>query len=114
MDFPRRPKVYIAGPFRADTPEAVRQNIGFAREAAIRLLRLGYDPIVPHCIFLHAESDIPDDRYLEWGLNLQRDCGATYLLRGWRGSHGALKEKQHAEYLGQLIFEEGISEPPER
>jgi len=114
---PRRPRVYIAGPYRAATREGVAAHIEVARQAMGELLRLGYAPFCPHTMTAHAEQhfpDIPDSVYLQTDLDWLPHCDAILLLPNWERSAGATAEHRAAVFAGLRIFWELAEVPPAR
>lgn len=101
-----RLRVYIAGPYRGDTVEAVYQNITAARQAMGEVYRKGHSPFCPHTMTAFAEHlfpDLPDSVYLSTDIDWLGQCHALLLLPSWQCSTGARKEKERAEKLGLLI-----------
>ena len=102
-----RPRVYVAGPYRADTPEQVNAHILQARDAAAALYRLGYSPFTPHSMTARFERDypdLPDELYLETLLDWLPFCHAILLLPGWESSTGTLAEHKRATELDLHVF----------
>ena len=100
-------RVYIAGPYRASTPQGVSINIVNARYAMFDLIRAGHTPFCPHTMTGEGEiyaSDITDDQWLELGLNWLESCECVLLLLGWQNSKGTLAEKAKAEAMGLPIY----------
>jgi nucleoside 2-deoxyribosyltransferase len=100
--------IYIAGPYRAKTGDAVRQNIREARLIMAELLRRGYAALCPHTMteameYLHP--DIPDQAYLDSDLVLMRRCDAVVLTPGWERSSGTAAEIREAKAAGIPVFE---------
>ena len=92
-------RIYIAGPYSADTSEQKRLNILRARNACADLYRKGHTPFCPHTMtawFDYNYPDIPKSRYLETDLEWLGLCDAVLLLPGWEGSEGAQEERLYA------------------
>ena len=49
---------FIAGPYRADTPEGVTENIAQARKVALDVWRAGHVALCPHLNSAHMEDDL--------------------------------------------------------
>jgi len=106
-------RVYIAGPYRADTPEGVDVNIAMAREAMALLLQAGHTPFCPHSMTARFERDypnIPDDRYLETDLEWLRFCDGILMLPGWQQSSGSRREFELAREMGLDLFQASLDE----
>ena len=87
---------YIAGPYRAGTINAVRENIRAAERAAIAAVRLGFYPVSPHACTAFFDGLAPDKLWLEGGLELLRRCDAIMLCPGFRDSEGTMAEQAEA------------------
>ena len=70
--FSTHPRVYVAGPYRAPTPDQTRVNIETARAAALRVVNLGGFPVTPHLLCGMFDYDIPDARLDQLGLGGHR------------------------------------------
>lgn len=111
----RRPIVYISGPYRSDRGEdGVWGNIMAARQAAKRLLAVGFAPICPHLntmlmggAIVPGNADVEVDVFLEADAEFVRVADAMYQLPGWRKSAGSLYEFRVAELHGKPVFEDG-------
>lgn len=101
----RRPVVvYIAGPYRADTPYAVERNVREAEAAALAVWRAGGAAICPHTMSRFYAGAFPETAALAGTLELLRRSDAVLLLRRWQTSEGARAEKAEAERLGIPVF----------
>ena len=98
------PVVYIAGPYRAETPWRVQANIRAAQEAALTIWKLGAVALCPHSNTGQFEGECPDDVWLVGDLELLRRCDAVLMIGAWRHSQGASAEHQLASELGLPIF----------
>jgi len=100
-------RIYIAGPYRAATPEGVDANIRRARDAQAELLRRGHHPLCPHSSMAPYEreyADIPEEAYLSTGLAWLRVAHAVLMLPGWEESEGARVEHEAAQRLKLTIY----------
>jgi hypothetical protein len=95
---------YIAGPFRAETPWLVEQNVRRAERVALAAHLEGYAAICPHTMCRHLEGAASDESWLEAGLELLRRCDVLILLPGWEVSSGTRAEFQAALDAGQDIL----------
>lgn len=92
--------VYVAGPYRAETPHKIAENIHRARLLALRVWKLGAVAICPHMNTAHFDGECPDDVWLKGDLEILRRCDAVILADGWAGSSGTMAEVAEAERLG--------------
>lgn len=100
-------RIYIAGPYRADTPEQVDADIEVARQTMAALYRLGHVPFCPHSMTARFERDFPEfpnDLYLATDLVWLRFCDAILMLPRWAQSTGARVELALASRLGLQEF----------
>ncbi len=114
---PRRPRVYIAGPYTASTYEQQQEHIRIADEACAALLSLGYNPFSPISMTANFDErfpDIPSDIYLQTDLEWLPYCDAILLLPNWERSAGATAEHRAAVFAGLRIFWELAEVPPAR
>ena len=100
--------VYIAGPYRNTTEEGKKENIWHAIRIACRLAELGWYPLCPHANTANFDvyTDLPDDFWIDMGLEMLKRCDAVFMLRGWQSSVGSLKEHELAEKLNIPIYYE--------
>jgi hypothetical protein len=102
-----RLRIYIAGPYRADTVAQRDRNITQARLAAAELLRRGHAPFCPHTMTAEFDDhfpDLPDTCYLVADLDWLTVAHAVLILPGWTMSEGTLAEKAAAERLGLPLY----------
>lgn len=88
--------VYIAAPFRAETPWQQEQNVRRAEEAALELWKKGYACICPHAMTRFYQGECPDKVWLDGTLEIMKRCDLVYCLSGWEKSHGASVEWEKA------------------
>lgn len=105
--------IYVAGPFTAPTPDAVRDNIRRAAQLGHEVRKLGAGALVPHLIgapYIHAASaaELPDDFgyrwWLEETLEHMRRCDGVIMTPDWETSNGARAERDDARGRGQPCF----------
>jgi len=112
---PDRPlRIFVSGPYSADSPDGVAENVRRAAEAGQELLRRGHLPFVPHCMtdgWEHA-PDLAYDDFLQLCLRWLPSCDAVYLLRHWTDSPGATREVEEARRLALFVFER-LAEVPD-
>jgi nucleoside 2-deoxyribosyltransferase len=99
--------LYIAGPYRASSPELVDQNIASAKLVAIAVWKAGHVAVWPHGNTHHFEIDspeIPVDQILDGDLRLVERCDGVVLCPDWNTSAGARLEREHADSLGMPVW----------
>jgi hypothetical protein len=102
-----RPLIYIAGPFRADTPWGIELNIRRAEEHGLRIVKLGGIPVIPHTMYRFFQNSLPDDFWLEAGLALLRPCNAVAVTvdsSSAQRSRGTVGEIAAARESGIPVF----------
>lgn len=93
-------RIYVAGPYSADTAEERLANTVAAMQVGRTLLALGHSPYIPH--LLHWFDDwaqsvgdpVEYDEYLDWGVGLLMGCEVLYFIGP---SNGADYERAVAE-----------------
>lgn len=103
--------LYIAGPYRADTPSGIADNIYRAEMCGVRAIVKGWYPVIPqkntggferYQTLLHVN----DAFFLDGTMELMRRCDAVCFMDGYQTSLGSLAELAEAERLGLLIMDE--------
>lgn len=97
--------IYVAGPFRAETPWKVEQNVRRAEGFALALAQEGAVPLCPHAMYRHFDKSCPDQFWLDATLGLLARCDALMLLPGWKRSSGSVAEREWAEAHGMPVVE---------
>lgn len=101
----RRLRIYVAGPYTADTPEGVEANVRRAIDAGIEIMKRGHYPFIPHLAhWMHVQSGewFSREDWLAWGIAWLRQCDA--LLRLPRKSIGADREVVRALRRDKFVF----------
>lgn len=101
------PVIYVAGPYRARTRQAVEFNIQAARAVGLLCCRKGWSPIIPHSNTSHLDAmdpSIGDEFWLASTMELLRRCDAVVLVPGWERSQGTRDEIIEAEKLGIPVY----------
>lgn len=102
-----RPLLYVAGPYRK--PDPVANTNAVCRVAMQIYERTEWCPFVPHTsIVLHMVSPREDQYWLDYDIEILRNCDAIVRLPG--ESPGADAEIAEAERLGIRIL--GLHEIP--
>ncbi len=95
---------YVAGPYRADNPNGIFENIMAARRVAVRLWQIGYVAICPHMNTMLFDGACDDSVWLEGDLEILRRCDLVVMVPGWSKSQGAKKERLEAKSHGIPVF----------
>lgn len=109
------PLVYVAGPYRAASRDAIARNIAAARHIGLGAAALGWYPVIPHANTAHMEIDVPDrgdEFWLAGTLEMMERCDAVVLVKGWQKSCGTRGEIIRAKELGIPIFRSIDALPP--
>lgn len=98
--------VYIIGPYRAQTIRGIEKNIIRAAELAEKYWKKGFMAFCPHKNSGMFDGVVPDEVFLEGGLELLRRCDAAAVLSGWEDSEGSIAEINLAQEIGIPIYYE--------
>jgi len=107
--------IYVAGPYRAKTPERVRMHISQAKATAVLLAEKGWYPVTPHLNTAEFEQLAPwltDQFYLDGTAELMSRCDAVCLVPGYEFSEGTAEEIDIARKLGIPVYKSEIDVPP--
>ena|SRR2546423_9620598 len=100
-------KIYIAGPYSAETEEQRLKNVRAAIDASFTIFFKGHYPYVPHLthyVDLRANEvghNFTWEDYIKWDMPWVKVCDALLYLSS---SRGADIELQAAKTLGKQIF----------
>lgn len=97
--------VYLAGPYRATTPNEMHCFQEVARWHAVRIWQMGAACICPHLNSRMMDGSADDTVFLAGYLELVRRSDALVLLPLWYYSEGATAEKIQAEAQGIPVFD---------
>ena len=97
--------IYVAGPYRAETPLKTLHNIRRAEAVALQIWQAGHVALTPHMNTRLFDGECPDEMWLAGGLELLRRCDAIMLVTGWETSAGTLIEIEEAKRLDMNIYE---------
>ncbi len=107
-----RPLIYIAGPFRADTPWAIEKNVRKAETLGLSVARMGGIPIIPHTMYRFFQNSLPDAFWLEVGIEILRRCHVVAVAFPSRvraqESRGTAEEIATALEFGLPVFYDGV------
>jgi len=108
------PLVYIAGPFRANgkddiRDEDVKKNVAHAMDVARQLWESGIAALCPHAntSMEFTEGRTDPQMFLDADIKMMMACDAVLMLDNWQSSEGAKREHEIAEKLGMPIYEPG-------
>lgn len=102
---PKRPVVYVAGPFRAANSWDMEANIRAAETLALQAWRAGFAVICPHANTRFFQGAAPDEIWLEGDLEILKRCDAVLLTPTWKSSKGAVAEAATAAEFKIPVFE---------
>ena len=100
--------IYVAGAYRAKTEEQKRENVWHATRVSIRLWELGWVVFSPinNTAYFDVYSSLPDEVWLNGGLEFLKTCGVIIMLKGWESSEGAKREREVAIEMGLTVLYE--------
>lgn len=101
-------KVYIAGPYSADTDVEREGNVERAMHAGLEVKKRGHSPFIPHLTHYvdeycedMSEFNMGYEDYMEWDLAFLEVCDALLYLDP---SPGADRELQKADEMGMPAY----------
>lgn len=100
----RIPLIYIAGPYRAEHPYQIQQNINNAWNLGVEICQLGYYPVIPHLSTMHMEGLGTAEFFIEATLEVMRRCDGVLVIPDYFTSKGTLGEIKEATKLGIPVF----------
>ena len=104
--------VYIAGSYRADTENGVRENIYRAGQVALKYWKAGYVVICPHMNSAFFGGACPDETWLEGGLKILSRCDGVVFMDTWGDSEGSIIEHKRArEWDLAMAFDHADNQP---
>ena len=103
--------IYVIGKYRGKNKFEVVQNIEHAREVAELLWQQDWAVICPHTNSAWMDGIVPDQAFLDGGLEIMERCDAVCLCEGWEESAGSLVEVAVAtESDKQILYERDVME----
>lgn len=93
-------RAYISGKISGLMPNEVIENF---KRASKKVEELGYTPVDP--TFLNV-YDLSYEEYMRIDFILIESCDAIYMMKNWKNSLGAIRERKHAKSLGKEIIYE--------
>lgn len=100
-------KIYIAGPYSADSAKARHENVIRAIDAGLALWKNGHSPYIPHLTHYVdqrariAKIPMAWEDYIEWDKAWLEACDAVLFIGS---SKGAEIELDVARKMGKEIF----------
>jgi hypothetical protein len=108
MEITDRKLIYIAGPYRAKTVNGIHNNIAEARKRMEWAWLNNYIPICPHTNSAFTDGLVLDSLLLAGCLKLLSVCDVILLMRNWRSSIGAIRERDLAIQLKLKIINDPL------
>lgn len=101
-------RVYVAGAYSADNVLDVLKNIGKGEEYCADLFAMGFAPFCPwhdkSYVMFNWSMDFTVQQFYDFSIAWLKVSDAMFLVPGWEGSKGTLKEIEVAKELGIPIF----------
>ena len=99
-------KVFVSGKYSAENRDLIEKNVIEARELGAKLMKLGYQPYVPHTLYdLWDEvEDLNWDAFMDNTLAWLKECDAILMMDNWKESPGAVIEHDRALDFGLPVF----------
>jgi hypothetical protein len=99
-----KPRLYLAGPYRAAYADLVELNVAKHRAAAGELTQMGFAVWSP-ILNSHSIADrVSEEEHLSNDLAWLPYAQLLVLLPGWERSEGSLKEKAKAGQYGIPVY----------
>jgi len=106
-------RVYVAGPYRAESPTGVMLNILRASRVAEFLWAKGYAVLCPH-LNSALMTAVPPETFLAGDLAWLATADIIVMLPGWSSSVGATQELVFAKTHGiDIVFFDQIEDMPD-
>jgi hypothetical protein len=98
--------LYIAGKYRSNSIDGVKENVRVARRYAEKYWKLGYAVICPHTNSGTMEYDVSEQLLMDGDLEFIKRCDVIVMLPGWIESAGSRAEHELAiQCKLQIIYE---------
>jgi hypothetical protein len=100
-------RIYVAGPYTADSIMGVAANIRRGRDLATMLLADGFSPFAPWNDWeLAVRAEIPKENFQVCSMEWLKVAHAVLLVEGGESSVGTLAEIEEAKRLNIPVFED--------
>lgn len=96
--------IFLAGPYRAETPNGIRLNIIAAERVAAYLWSLGVYVMCPHKNTAFFDGATTDANFLEGAKEFLRRSDAVIFLVDWQESSGSRDEMKLTRELEKPFF----------
>jgi hypothetical protein len=100
-------KIYVAGPYTADTPADVDRNVRTAMDVGVALFHKGHFPFIPHLTHYVDGRANETNRRLTWDDYMRRDLAWLEVADAFffiKESKGAVIELEAARAAGLDIY----------
>ena len=97
-------RVFIAGPFTADTGHGVYLNVLNAERYILPLAEAGACPVCPHTMTRNFDGTMTWKRWMAVTLCMLEACDAVLMVPGYQSSAGAMREYDRAVELRLPVF----------
>jgi len=100
-------RIYICGPYTAESETEIDRNVAKALDVGLILWKKGHYPYIPHLthfVDLRAREkgiEMKWEEYIEWDKAWLEVCDALLYLGN---SKGARQELEYAKKLGKIIY----------
>ena len=95
---------YVFGPYRNETTYGVKKNIQRVEQLTEELWKLGYAAFCPHSNSTFLSGFVPEQQFLEAGIEFLKRCDLAVTIEGWENSQGSLLEIKVCEENNIPIF----------
>lgn len=96
--------IYVAGPYRANTPSEMLDNIRRAEVVAKSVWRMGHAAICPHLNSAFFDGVASDKNFLAGTMMMLDSCDGLVKVEGWEKSIGTLEEITYAQQADIAVF----------
>lgn len=96
--------IFIAGPYRATTMNEIHRNIENARRVAEMVWSMGHAALCPHLNSAHMDGLVPDEYFLDGGIQMLSRCDSLMLVPRFTESTGTQAELRYAHQRQMPIY----------
>lgn len=97
-------RVYVAGPYRANTTWGIHQNIYRAKCLGLQIAKMGMNPFVPHANTGYYDGEVPEQFWLDADIEWLACCDCLFVLPGSDTSSGTQGEIAYCEAHSIPVF----------